>query len=102
MSKARNHGGTVVSIWERDKRRCWICRHGVALPDASRDHVRPRGLGGYDKARNYRCAHRQCNAARGRLSEAVVQRVQASLPPGAKMQQVCDALRAEHRKERTG
>lgn len=65
-------GGNIRSIWERDRRRCHICGRGVALGDASRDHVEPRSLGGYDKAANYRLAHKACNTARGNLEMVVV------------------------------
>ena len=76
-------GGTVASIWRRDRRRCWICSHGVAIADATRDHVEPRSHGGYDKSKNYRLAHARCNVARGNLSEAVVRSVQAENPDGS-------------------
>lgn len=79
MSRKPN-GGTVTSIWQRDKRRCWICGHGVRLDEASRDHVEPRGLGGYDKAKNYRLAHSRCNSARCRIPAHVVDKIRDSMP----------------------
>lgn len=83
----------VASIWSRDKRRCWICRRIVALPDASRDHVKPRSEGGYDKARNYRLAHRLCNTARGALPEDRVRSLVDGIWP-ASITQICGVLRA--------
>lgn len=79
MSRKPN-GGTVTSIWERDKRRCWICGHGVPRIEASRDHIEPRGLGGYDKARNYKLAHRRCNTARHRMPVHIVDKIRKSMP----------------------
>jgi hypothetical protein len=89
--------GQVRSIWRRDKRRCWICLGHVAQDDASRDHVRPRSHGGYDKAANYRCAHVRCNSARGHLPVSEVIRVREELieARGGRplhMQQLCAAL----------
>ena len=62
----------MASVWRRDRRRCWLCRRSVAVADASRDHVEPASLGGYDKSANYRLAHRVCNTSRGNLSEVTV------------------------------
>lgn len=90
------NGGTVLSIWQRDKGRCWICAHGVRQDEASRDHVKPRGLGGYDKAKNYRLAHMRCNTARHRTPEHVVVKIRESLPVGASSEAVRGALAAYH------
>lgn len=76
----RPNGGTVASIWQRDKGRCWICGHKVRKEEATRDHVDPRSLGGYDKAKNYRLAHDRCNVTRGNLSEVVVRAIRQALP----------------------
>lgn len=78
MSRKPN-GGSVVSIWERDDHRCWICEHGVRRDEATRDHVQPRGMGGYDKAKNYRLAHARCNVARSRVPADIVVKIRNSL-----------------------
>lgn len=83
------------SVFRRDKAKCWICDHGVAVTEASRDHIRARSHGGYDKARNYRLAHVSCNNARGNLTPEQVLQVRATLPSDARGQMVCQALRAE-------
>lgn len=70
MSK-KQRGGSVESIRQRDKK-CWLCKHQVAKGDASRDHIQPRSDGGFNKSKNYRLAHRACNAARGSLPEEFV------------------------------
>ena len=76
----RPNGGTVLGIWQRDKGRCWICGHKVPKAEASRDHVDPKSLGGYDKSRNYRLAHTLCNNARGNLSEDAVKVIRSEWP----------------------
>ena len=86
-------GGTVQSIWERDKHRCWICGHGVTLQEASRDHLEPRGLGGYDKAKNYKLAHKRCNVARHRTPVHIVDKIRKELT-GASSEVVRGALTA--------
>jgi 5-methylcytosine-specific restriction endonuclease McrA len=87
------NGGSVHSIWQRDKRRCWICGHGVNLNEASRDHIEPRGLGGYDKAKNYRLAHRSCNSSRHRIPAYIVDRIRNELD-GASAEVIRAALNA--------
>lgn len=98
MSRKPN-GGTVASIWQRDKARCWICRHAVRKDEASRDHVTPKSAGGYNKGRNYRLAHARCNTARGVLDEATVKAIVDALPRGSTATVVRDALIAERRRE---
>lgn len=73
--------GQAASIRDRDKGKCWICTRGVALEDASRDHLKPRSEGGYDRARNYRNAHKRCNTVRGRLPEGDVDRIRNAMWP---------------------
>jgi hypothetical protein len=90
----RQSGGSVAAIHDRDKRTCWLCGWHVPLQEASRDHQRPKSHGGYDKASNYRLAHRMCNAARGNLPYELVIEVQRAQPDDAKPQVVRDALRA--------
>lgn len=92
----RPNGGTVLGIWQRDKGRCWICGHKVPKAEASRDHVTPRSVGGYDKSRNYRLAHELCNNARGNLSEFWVDLIHAAHPK-ATAEQVRQLLREQHR-----
>lgn len=91
--KVRNEGGTVDSIWRRDGRKCWLCKHGVSVDDASRDHVQPQLTGGYNKARNYRLAHRQCNTARGALPIRETLAVLSTLTDRTTTNGACDALR---------
>ena len=58
---------------QRDGARCWLCRapiemglRGTGDPmSPSVDHVIPRSLGGSDKLRNLKLAHRLCNERRG-------------------------------------
>ena len=70
--------GLVAKAFKQQKGRCWLCGHAMLLvwgsnhPLAlSRDHVKPRADGGYDKWRNYRLAHRTCNTARDRMAPEV-------------------------------
>lgn len=95
----RPRGGTLRSIFQRDKRRCWICGHRVTLDEASRDHVDPRSNGGYDKALNYRLACSKCNVARGTLPESVVDLIRKGMP-GASSETIRNALRAAQRERR--
>lgn len=95
----RPKGGTVASIFQRDKRRCWICGHAVRKDEATRDHVDPRSRGGYDKAKNYRLAHARCNVARGNLSETVVDAIRKALP-GASAEVIRNALHAARQERR--
>lgn len=92
----RHTGGTVAAIHKRD-RICWLCRFAVPITEASRDHQQPRSAGGYDKASNYRLAHRGCNAARGNLPYDLVIIVLRGLPDDAKPHVVREALHAAHR-----
>lgn len=95
----RPNGGTLRSIFQRDKGRCWICGHKVRHDEASRDHVEPRSLGGYDKSRNYRLAHDRCNNARGNLSEQVVAAIRESLPhaPSEVIRAALNAAKSQRR-----
>jgi hypothetical protein len=67
MSGGRVHGGTIRSVWAKDRGLCHLCGCHVALKEASRDHIETASNGGYNKADNYRIAHRDCNHARGDL-----------------------------------
>lgn len=82
----------MLSILARD-RKCWICGMGVAAVDASRDHMHPRSEGGYDKARNYKLAHRTCNSARGALPPGDVVRIVGQMA-GQSAEELRQALRA--------
>lgn len=90
MPKPR--GGSLESVWLRDKGRCWICGNAVRQTDASRDHVKPKSRGGYNKAKNYRLAHRGCNSARGVLPVWVVHEVRTTLPTVCRARLVQAAL----------
>lgn len=68
------------SIFARDRRTCHICGHKVPRPEATRDHVKVKSQGGYDKSKNYRLAHRDCNNARGDLDIETVYEIAKSMP----------------------
>jgi 5-methylcytosine-specific restriction endonuclease McrA len=51
-------------IYQRDRGTCWICRHKVARPNASRDHVTPLAEGGSTADWNVKLAHKACNEER--------------------------------------
>lgn len=57
----------VLNIWLRDEGVCHLCRQFVALEDASRDHLRPRSMGGKTTYRNIALAHKRCNSNRGSI-----------------------------------
>lgn len=60
----------MLALWSSDAPTAsWLDRRPPAGP--SKDHVKPRGLGGYDKWRNYRLAHVICNGARKRMAPEV-------------------------------
>lgn len=101
MASRRKHkrGGHVRSIRIRDRTKCHLCGQGVAEDDASRDHLRTRWAGGYDKASNYLLAHRACNTARGNMPIEVARAaIAAYRAAGGRMTQaaVCVVLRKAH------
>lgn len=57
----------VKEIYKRDRKICHLCHRRVERSEASRDHIRPRSLGGLDYATNLRLAHRLCNSRRGSM-----------------------------------
>jgi 5-methylcytosine-specific restriction endonuclease McrA len=69
--------GLMRKAYRAQKGKCWLCGHhmpswGSNHPlAASRDHVQARAMGGYDKWRNHRLAHRVCNSARGHMPAEV-------------------------------
>jgi hypothetical protein len=44
---------------------CWICRKFVPRDQASRDHIKPKSLGGTYEKENMALAHKVCNSKRG-------------------------------------
>lgn len=64
---------SLKDLWNRDKRRCWICQRSVRFIDATRDHVVPVSLGGSHAQSNLRLAHEWCNSARGNQVSAILQ-----------------------------
>ncbi len=58
---------TVKEIYKRDRKICHLCFRRISRIEASRDHLRPRSLGGPDDAHNLKLAHRRCNSRRGSL-----------------------------------
>jgi hypothetical protein len=56
---------SVDAIWARDHGICHLCGNWVPLPEASRDHVKPRHHGGKTTWNNIKLAHRNCNSRRG-------------------------------------
>jgi 5-methylcytosine-specific restriction endonuclease McrA len=78
--RARHHGVardpsiTLMAVYERDRRMCWLCEGAVLAPgllphnDAEEptiDHVVPISRGGGTVWSNVRLAHRGCNASKG-------------------------------------
>lgn len=57
----------LAFIYKRDKGICHLCRRKVKREDASRDHLRPRSIGGPTNPKNIKLAHRNCNSARGTM-----------------------------------
>ncbi len=58
----------LAYIYERDNRICHLCGKYVRREDASRDHLRIRGMGGAftdDRPENIKLAHGFCNTQRG-------------------------------------
>jgi 5-methylcytosine-specific restriction endonuclease McrA len=56
---------SLDQLWKRDRGVCGICQRIVALNEATRDHIKPRSLGGSDNESNIQLAHRMCNNKRG-------------------------------------
>jgi hypothetical protein len=92
--RAAIKGGTITAVAARDRGRCHLCGRPVSQADRSRDHLRPRALGGYDQGKNYRLAHRICNSVRGHLPMAEVAAVLASLGESPRQDEVIVALKA--------
>lgn len=44
---------------------CWICRKFCPRDQASRDHIKPKSLGGTYEKENMALAHKICNSKRG-------------------------------------
>lgn len=74
--KAKPISGTLrLEIWERDGRKCQICRREVepfgnvvspfTKPCAAIDHIFPRARGGQNDRWNLRLLCISCNAAKG-------------------------------------
>lgn len=76
---SRVHGGTVRSIWIKDKGKCHLCGCDVPMKDATRDHVETASNGGSDHGDNYRLAHRDCNHCRGNMPIDMAYQVIADL-----------------------
>lgn len=59
--------GNVSIDWLYKKYRgiCWICKKFIARNNASRDHVKPKSLGGSNEITNIALAHKSCNSKRG-------------------------------------
>lgn len=89
------HGGSVRSIQRRDKT-CWLCTGKVQPNEATRDHLNPASEGGYDKSKNYRLAHRECNIARSNLPYDLTLQTLASIPQDSSRAQVQRLLRERY------
>lgn len=66
--------GVVNSLRRRDGTKCYLCRKRMVFTDspldplkATIDHILPRSLGGSDRLKNLKLAHRKCNQERGNL-----------------------------------
>lgn len=55
----------IQLIYDRDNGICHLCDQPVPRSEASRDHVRPKSLGGRLDFDNIRLAHASCNSRRG-------------------------------------
>lgn len=60
----------ISIIFERDDGYCHLCFKPVDREVASRDHVRPKSLGGRLTYANIRLAHNFCNSRRGSMPVA--------------------------------
>lgn len=49
-------------------RNCWMCACVLTRGMATVDHLKPKSLGGLDKAENYKLACKPCNNNRGNKS----------------------------------
>lgn len=52
----------ILTIWDRDKGICQLCRTAVDPKDYSIDHIVPLAAGGRDDLSNLQLAHRVCNS----------------------------------------
>lgn len=57
----------IELIFERDDGVCHLCDGNVPRHEASRDHLRPKSLGGRLTFENIKLAHVRCNSVRGSL-----------------------------------
>jgi 5-methylcytosine-specific restriction endonuclease McrA len=57
----------IQVIYDRDDAICHLCDKFVPREQASRDHLRPRSLGGKLDFENIKLAHTDCNSRRGSL-----------------------------------
>lgn len=55
---------TLDEVFERDRKRCHLCRKRVARKDATIDHLVPVALGGEHTRANVALAHRSCNSSK--------------------------------------
>src|SRR4029079_17051106 len=55
----------IEMIYKRDDGICHLCLNFVPRNEASRDHVRPKSLGGRMSWENIRLAHASCHSRRG-------------------------------------
>jgi 5-methylcytosine-specific restriction endonuclease McrA len=54
----------LEEVYRRDRGVCHLCGRWVRFEDASRDHLRPRSLGGPTTWKNIKLAHKKCNSRR--------------------------------------
>jgi 5-methylcytosine-specific restriction endonuclease McrA len=50
---------------EKHKNKCWMCGCHLTFEIATVDHLKPKSLGGLNRASNFRLACIRCNSARG-------------------------------------
>lgn len=81
-SKGRNFGTSFCSdrcrwearkipidvVFKRDDGTCHLCWKPVERSEASRDHIKPKSLGGRMVYDNIALSHASCNSRRGSLS----------------------------------
>jgi 5-methylcytosine-specific restriction endonuclease McrA len=65
LAHAENEPINHRAIYERDNRRCGICRKYVAWARFSLDHIVPLSRGGAHIPSNVQTAHRRCNSRKG-------------------------------------
>lgn len=88
-----NRGISLLSIYERDMRTCWLCRLHVGYgPEVfftplapTRDHVVPRSEGGPTTEDNIRLAHAFCNSARDAYAPAHLAVIVRAMMDGANL-----------------